>query len=443
MQSSEKRRPRTETEKKKAYLNLLFREPYKIGHFVGFKDLTPLHNAWLRSFLWSTEDQTLLAHRGSYKTTTLQLFLAIYAIIRPNENIILFRKTDGDTAEVIRGVYKILTSGAMQTIAAAIYSRPLSVQPTAGSITTGYQTRTTGAPQIVGLGIGTSITGKHGDIIITDDIVNIADRYSRAERERTTRAYEELQNIRNRGGRIINTGTPWHREDCIATHMTKAGKVQKFDCYHTGLITADKLRELRASMSPALFAANYELRHIADEDALFTSPIYETRGPEAIRDGIAHIDAAYGGSDGTAFTIMKGQPDGTITAYGRLWRGRHVLDCIEELRALHTGYRAGSIYTEDNGDKGFGAEALRAAGLPTAAPYHENQNKYLKIASYLRRYWQDIHWLPETDPDYMREILDYTEHAEHDDAPDSAASLLRILKERPAAITGAFLRGGL
>ncbi len=28
-------------------LNLLYDEPYKIGHFTGFKDLTVLHNEWL------------------------------------------------------------------------------------------------------------------------------------------------------------------------------------------------------------------------------------------------------------------------------------------------------------------------------------------------------------------------------------------------------------
>ena len=48
----------------------------QIGHWVGFKDLTALHNEWLRSFLCANMDQTLLAHRGSYKTTDLSLFLA-------------------------------------------------------------------------------------------------------------------------------------------------------------------------------------------------------------------------------------------------------------------------------------------------------------------------------------------------------------------------------
>lgn len=56
------------------------------------------------------------------------------------------------------------------------------------------------------MGIYASLTGKHADIVITDDIVNIKDRVSRAEREKTKLQYQELQNVKNRGGRFINTG---------------------------------------------------------------------------------------------------------------------------------------------------------------------------------------------------------------------------------------------
>ena len=52
----------------------------------------------------------------------------------------------------------------------------------------------------------------------------------------------------------------------------------------------------------------------------------------------------------------------------------------------------------------------------------------MKIVSYLRQYWNQIEWLEGTDPDYLNEILDYTENAEHDDSPDSAASLIMKIK---------------
>ena len=193
---------------KKAVLDLLWNEPYKIGHWVGFKDLTTLHNEWLRSFLYADEDQTLLAHRGSYKTTDLSLFLAIHTVIAPNENVMFFRKTDDDVTEVLVQAQKILRSGCMRRLVRTLYGTDLKfLKENNSEIHTNLCTSTKGVSQIVGLGIGTSITGKHADIVVTDDIVNLKDRISKAERERTKTQYMELQNICNRGGRFINTGT--------------------------------------------------------------------------------------------------------------------------------------------------------------------------------------------------------------------------------------------
>ena len=74
-------------------LDLLWEEPVKIGQWCGFTDLTELHNGWLRDFLWKEgEDQTLLSHRGSYKTTVDSIAIAVYMIIHPDRNILFFRK---------------------------------------------------------------------------------------------------------------------------------------------------------------------------------------------------------------------------------------------------------------------------------------------------------------------------------------------------------------
>lgn len=420
--------------RKQAVLDLLWNEPYKIGHWVGFKDLTGLHNTWLRSFLYSHEDQTLLAHRGSYKTTDLSLFLALHAIERPNENVMFFRKTDDDVTEVITQTRKILQSPAIGRIVYDLYDLSLQLITANNSeIMTNLCTSTRGASQIMGLGIGTSITGKHGDIIVTDDIVNLRDRTSRAERERTRIQYMELQNIRNRGGRFINTGTPWHKEDAISLMPN----VKRYDCYSTGLIARDKLEELRQSMSDSLFAANYELRHIADKDAMFKEPEF-TKDVEKIYGGIAHIDAAYDGADGTAFTIIRKTKDGFI-GFGKRW-DRHVDDCLNEISVYHKRFRVGTIYCEDNADKGYLRKEIAGMGIPVSG-YHEQMNKFVKISTYLRKSWKKIKWLEETDPEYINEILDYSEFAEHDDSPDSAASIFRKLETRAAYNNG--LRGGV
>lgn len=410
--------------RKKRTLDLLYYEPYKIGHWVGFKDLTELHNEWLRSFLFAEDDQTLLAHRGSYKTTDLSLFLALHPVIHPNRNIIFFRKTDTDVVEVIKQSEKILESGCMARIVRDLYGTDLIFTKHADSeFSTNLCTSARGVSQVLGLGIGTSITGKHADIVVTDDIVNLKDRISRAERERTKIQYMELQNICNRGGRFINTGTPWHEEDAISTMPN----VKRYDCYSTGLITREKLEHLRQSMSDSLFAANYELKHIADKDAMFKNPKF-TGEKELIYGGAAHIDAAYDGADGTAFTILNRLPDGRIIGFGKRWN-KHVDDCLGEIGVYHKLLRAGSISCEKNADKGYLAKELRGLGYHVN-PYSESMNKFVKISTYLRSNWGNITWLEDTDPEYISEILDYNEFAEHDDSPDSAASLLRKMETR-------------
>lgn len=402
---------------------LLKEEPYKIGHSVGFKDLTLLHNEWIKSFLCSKENQTLLAHRGSYKTTCISLFLAIHTIVKPNEFIDFFRKTDTDVQEVLRQVANILRTDVMQDIVQLIYGRELIIEKdTANEVHTNLCTSTKGSSQIVGLGITTSITGKHADIVITDDIVNTKDRESKAERERTKRQYMELQNVLNRGGRFINCGTPWHKDDAIGLMEN----VKKYDCYSTGLITREKIEQLRRSMTDSLFAANYELKHIADKDAMFKKPQF-TSDISAIYNGMAHVDAAYGGEDSTAYTVFRQNGD-EIIGFGKLWN-KHADDCIEEIKRLHNQLRAGSISCEKNGDKGYFAEKLQKNGF-LVKPYNENENKYIKISTYLRSNWNKIKWLEDTDPDYIDNILDYSEFADHDDAPDSAASLLRLMQNR-------------
>ncbi len=56
------------------------------------------------------------------------------------------------------------------------------------------------------------------------------------------------------------------------------------------------------------------------------------------------------------------------------------------------------------------------------------------------RNWKDVVFLSDTDPDYLAEILDYTETAEHDDCPDSLASLIRIHKKKGRVHT---IEGGI
>ena len=408
---------------KNQVMSLLWNEPYRVGQWIGFKDLTELHNKWLRSFLYNTNSQTLQAHRGSYKTTTLSLFFALHTIIKPNETVLYFRKTDTDVTEISRQVINILKSGCIREIVQVLYNEDLKLLRQSNyEISTNLATTIKGMSQIVGLGIGTSITGKHADIVVTDDIVNVNDRISKAERERTKIAYQELQNIKNRGGRFINTGTPWHEEDAFSLMMNPV----KYDCYSTGLISDADLQELRDSMVPSLFAANYELRHIASEDAIFLDP--QTGGDPALCEhGIMHLDSAFYGEDFTAWSVMT-KHDDTYYVYGRM-RRKHVDECYDEIKADYDRFMVNKLYNETNADKGMVGKELRKLGMRVIL-YSESMNKYLKIVTYLKKIWSHLVFVDGTDPEFIQQVCDYYEDAEHDDAPDSVASLARIFVKK-------------
>lgn len=406
-------------------LRILTQKTVPLARWCGYPLLREdLHGAWLREMILGRGDMTLLAHRSSYKTTCLAMALAVQLIIRPRQSVLLMRKTDDDAAEILRQVKLILAMPPMQALSAAVYGKPVRLtRSTATELTCSCFAAPRGASQLIGSGIGAGVTGKHAEVIFTDDIVNLQDRLSPQERRRTREVYMELQNVRTPGGRIINLGTPWHPEDALSL-MPEA---QRFDCYRTGLLSAAQIDALRRSMSPSLFAANYELRHIAREGALFTAHPEHTADLTRLYDGVAHIDASYGGSDFTALTCAHRRGD-AIYLYGRLWQ-QHVDTVMDEIGATVRRLRCAPVWCETNGDRGYVARELRRRGIPVRA-YAERENKHLKIATFLRKWWPSIIIAEGTDPAYVRQILDYTDSAAHDDAPDSAACICRLLDRR-------------
>lgn len=408
-------------------VKLIKKQPYKIAQAVGFADVREYpHNEWMKDILNGKEDYTLMAHRGSYKSSVLSVCIALFMIVYPRVNIIFLRKTDNDVAEMIRMVKKALESDILQSISMILYKRKIIfTESTASSITTNLFISASGSSQLLGIGLKSSITGKHADIVITDDICNISDRISKAERDRTNLQYQELQNIKNRNGRIINTGTKWHNDDVF----TLMKNIHVFDCYQTQLISKIKLQAIKDSMLPSLFSCNYELRIIASEDVIFTNP--QTGGdPAMCEQGLMQIDAAYEGEDFTAWTVMRKVGE-TYYIYGKMKR-KHIEDCYNLISEDYKRFMCGKCYNEDNADKGFAAKELRKKDMKVVT-YHEGMNKYLKIVTYLKAIWQNLVFVEGTDKEYINQICDYFEDAEHDDAPDSAASLARVLYRKDGA----------
>lgn len=405
--------------------------PVELAHALGFTKLTELHNRWITDMVYGVGDKTLQGARGTYKTTCVSFALALIMVLLPNTRTLFMRKTVDDVKEVLSQVAKILKDGRFRYLTQVIYGCDLMLpKDTAFELSTNLVTDSRGTSQLVGVGIGANITGSHYERIFTDDIVTLADRRSKADREATKMAYMELQNVKNKGEhcRIFNTGTPWHEDDCFQL-MPPA---EKYDIYHPevkGLFTEEELAEKKKRMSPSLFAANYELRHIPSDHVIFADPKTGASADE-VKNGIMHLDSAYYGEDFTAWTVAQ-LHDGKMYVYGRMER-KHVEDCYEDLKSDYQRFLAKKILTETNADKGYVARDLRKQGLKVQT-YAERENKFIKIVTYLKGKWCDIIFVDGTDDAYIKQVTDFYEDAEHDDAPDSLASLVRYMCRKGAS----------
>lgn len=418
---------------------LVYRHPVRLAHAMGYGLLREgLHDSWIQELAFGDGDMTLQGHRGSYKTTCLVVALWLVVVTQPGRTVGFLRKASNDVEQVMESVARLLYHGITAELSTEIYGRPLTVtEATSTSVSTDLCCNVSGEPQVSGYGIGGSLTGKHYDVIYTDDIVTLRDRVSRAEREATKRAYRELQNVRNRGGRIVNTGTPWHPQDAFMLMP----EPERWPVGTTGLISDEEAEELRGRMTRSLYAANYELRHVARDGAVFDGEPGTFSDASLLHDGIMHVDAAYGGADGTAVTCIAWRGD-VPYVHGMLWPETHVDEVSSRIKAMHDRLRLGTVYLERNADKGYLAERFREMGMPVKT-YQERQNKYVKIATHARCAWDRLMRLDDPSPEcaaYWDQVMDYAEGAEHDDAPDSLACAIRI---RGAAPRVHLYKGGI
>ena len=394
-------------------------DPIPYAHMLGLTKLNDdIHKKWIRRAFFMDKHETTQAHRGSYKSTCVRVGLGLRMIGKPFENTILMRKTDPDVKDIITGISRDLKSDAAQGLMYDIYGRyPKFLADSYSELELDVYCGVMGR-QLIGLGLNTSITGKHGSVM-TDDIITLKDRLSGAERERTKSQYQELINIASEKNQYIqNWGTPWHRDDAFSIMP----KPEITTVYQSGIIPEEEIAARKSAMTSSLFAANYELKHVSDEDLLFKEPEYG-----AFPIGIkcyAQIDAGYGGSDGTAMTII-GEENGKLHTVGWLMQG-HVDTHYNEIISRLERFQVLRCACEDNADKGYLRKELAKRTNIGFYGYHESTNKYYKISSYGKGAWKrSIIDMDNSDLEYISQIMDYNENAEHDDAPDSFSSLVR------------------
>lgn len=406
---------------KPEHLTYLREHPHELGHLVGKDKLTPLHSQWIKD-VW-VHKKPLQAHRGSYKTTSVvEVGSLWWLLFHPNNRIGIFRKPYEEAAASVRVIKEFFEMEAIQALfyyAHGVY--PKFRQNREGNIIFNFKKTNTKEGSLNAYASNKPRTGTHLDEALIDDFVTLEDRLSKAERKKTKNGLLEIiTNIMDPGQTPGFLGTPWHKDD---SWQYVPGKIIKYDVHATGLLSAERQADIRSKTTESLYACNYLLEHVANVDAIFPEPIRD-KWEWNVEKVYGHIDAKYSGDHTNGLTFMAKRPDGRIQAVGFTFN-EHIDDKKDFVSEKYKKYRAKKIWCENNADKGYLKKELKEEKKLNADDYHEKMNKHIKIVSYLKKYWNQIIWAPETDLEYLAQIVDYAEGQEPDDCPDSAASLLR------------------
>ena len=407
-------------------IKIFIRYPHILGHHLGYGLLSEIHSKWIWDCWVRDADYALQAHRNSYKTTSVLVVGAIWYLlfINPNERILFLRKSWEEAAGIVKEIKLQYESTELQCLYFDLYKieniKGDTWRDSALSLVTKKQI--TKEPNISCLGVGGSLTGAHYTKIFADDIITIKDRVSKAERKKTEMFIKELTNIATVDGCTVHTGTPWHPEDGWK-NIKKPAK------YPVGSIdikgfTQEKLKEYKSQLGTSLYSCNYDLVHIADEDRLFGEPQY-AKWPEKFKLVASWLDPGYEGSATTALSMIGVTIDNVPFVRGWVWP-KHVIDCYSEIVYYCNKYFGGSLYVETNADKGFSKRDLNNL-YPIVIGRNETANKHIKIVSFVKHNWSKLLFADDCQPEYINQILDYTEDADLKDAPDSLASLIREL----------------
>ena len=412
------------------FLKLVIDQPHYLGWLIGKDKLNSLHSEWIKYCWDSNEPRALMAFRGGYKSTAIDVVGIIrWFLIRPNERIALIRKSFNDASTVVSAVKQAMEMPEVKELFKVAHGfYPKATMAKEGKLRYNFKTTITPEVSLTAHGIDGSLTGMHYDKIICDDIITLKDRISKAERERTKEIVNELAtNIIDPGKGSLWIGTPWHKDDAWC-EINKFTDIAMYPITQYNFLGEKAVEDKRKTTTPFLFAANYELEIHKDETSLFSEPNM-AEGWDYSKRSYAHIDCAYDGNHYCALTILS-PLDNDDPSLAKKFQGigfTYPGNCkawAPEVARLFRRYKCRFLLNETNPDKGYFANQMEKLGVRTKT-YAETENKHIKISTNLYEYWDSIYWSPDTDPEYLNQCIDYREKSEPDDAPDSCASLIR------------------
>ena len=237
------------TDKQKNLLDRIKNEGHKIGHLIGYDDLTEFHSKLIKEIVCGKENTSYCIHRGAYTSSTVCLGIALHVLIRPKNKILLMVQNKFIAQMRLNTIKNILESKEIQALSNLLYDNTFAVKIKNRCLTISLDRFNI---QLTCIGTDKKeLIGNHEkELYIIDDIQNIEDVYSKAIREEKLKIFTEISKFE---GRCLLFDHAWCYDDLF--RYIRGNYI--YDCYDTGLLTEDKINEIRLKLTPSMFSAQY------------------------------------------------------------------------------------------------------------------------------------------------------------------------------------------
>lgn len=302
---------------------------------------------------------------------------------------------------------------------------------------------TTDGGIVIGAGSRGSITGRGADLALIDDpYKDYQDAVSPVVSEAVWTWYRSVLRTRlSPNAAIILIHTRWTKKDLTGRLIEQDGliedggqwKVLKLPAINVhgealwpSQYSVQALKEVEKSIGRQLFSALYQQDPLDVTERIFESPQF-AEIPKGTRL-FAYLDPALGGEDYCALSIggvAQDQDDPKVyIAYGSIWRSN--LDTTYEyVEKTCKKFGIATLFVESN--QGQLAIANHLSKKLHVKRINNSDSKNIRIQNFVKVNWSNIYFSQDCQAEYLNQVLEYSEFALHDDAPDSLAGLVQQL----------------
>jgi len=300
--------------------------------------------------------------------------------------------------------------------------------------------RTSKGGKVIAAGLKGGITGYGANFFIIDDPVKdmnealsdvVQDKiWNRFRADIRTRLYPNAA--------IIVVMTRWVSNDLVGRLIENEGLVKdggKWDMLALPMLSEkgkplwpevynmEEIQDIRGSLGEKLFQALYQQTPVDTIGGVFDDPIF--REPPEKMTKIGYCDPAFGGDCDTS--LATGGTDDTsegrkifITG-GYSWQGE-IDKSYDMIERIYKKEKLDKLWVEGNQAQRIMRYELQKRGLNVGIVVN-CKNKHFRVMNNVKLNWHHIYFSKNVTPEFLKQVLKYSELAKKKDAADSLAGL--------------------